>query len=241
MSRARGGEVVAPGDALWRSAFVLGTVTRWDAATGRQQLSVAVPTALYMTDTGPLWVSEHHGGVIVRLDERTGRVVQTVRVGRAGLPGAGSILSVGPDLWVAHVTDQNLVEVDPSKGSVVARVPLGVDACERSGLAAGVIWACLIDDSDNESVRRLDPATGALGPAVSFPAATGPAAEIAGAPWVPVLDELVRMDPATGRAVSAVSVDVPGLNIQFALEAFGSVWLLSDDGRVVRLDSSAPS
>jgi hypothetical protein len=238
VSPVRGAEVVARGDVLWRAAFYLDAVTRWDATTARQVLSVPVPTATGLTDSGPLWASEHHGGVIVRLDERTGRIVQTVKIGTAGVPGAGAILAVGGDLWVVHVSDQDVVEVDPVTGKVLARVALQEDPCEYAGSAAGSVWVSLCDSS---TVRRLDPATRALGPAVTFPGLPGPASELGGQPWVPVGDELVRMDPATGLAAAAVRVDVSGLSIDEVLEAFGSVWAIADDGRIVKLDVSAVS
>jgi hypothetical protein len=112
-------------------------------------------------------VTERFNGQVDRLDEATGKVLQTVVTGRSGDSGASKILEVGRELWITQVDDRSFARINPLNGDLLGHVDLGLRPCEQQGLAAGAIWLCQVSDGPDvtPTVRRLDPDWGTLGPA----------------------------------------------------------------------------
>jgi DNA-binding beta-propeller fold protein YncE len=190
-----------------------------------------------MSASGPLWVALHNSGQIVQLNESTGQVLRTVQVGTEGASGAGEVIPVGRDVWVVSTDDESIVGVDARTGEIRRRVELGRRACEQAAEAAGSIWVCLQDGQGEQPlIRRLDPATGSLGPAYRFVTGPGSAVVVGDETWLPTTGGLVGVETRSGTPDRFLRIDVPDFVAGYAIKAFGAVWVVGRDGQVVRLD-----
>ena len=64
--------------------------------------------------------------------------------------------------------------------------------------------------------------------------------EINGELWFPAGDELINVDPETGRTIRAIPLYVEGFDATDMFEAFGSIWVTAaEDPRALRLSSDA--
>jgi YVTN family beta-propeller protein len=100
---------------------------------------------------GSLWMADHEGGAVRRLDPGTGEIAATIQLGagpRAMVFGHGAV-------WVANDVDDSVTRIDPRANRVVRAVSVGVDPL---ALAVGpdAIW---VANSGDGTVSRIDPAT----------------------------------------------------------------------------------
>jgi hypothetical protein len=235
-----GATVVARGIYLWRAALHLDRVTRYAGYSGEVRSRVSIPGAYGISPSGPVWVAERFNGKIDRLDESTGRVLQTVVTGRSPDSGPSGILEVGRELWVAQVDDRNFARVDPLTGEILGHVDVGLRPCQQQGVAAGAIWLCQgSDDAEpTPTVRRLDAQTQEMGPAYITSAPVVSALMVNDLVWLPIGRRLIGMDPDSGVAMHALTVD--GLhyqeNVSLIVRASRSIWVATTAGRVLRFD-----
>jgi YVTN family beta-propeller protein len=100
---------------------------------------------------GSLWLADHQGGAVRRLDPDTGALQATIRLGdgpTAMAYGAGAI-------WVANDSEDSVTRIDLRTNSVVRAISVGADPV---ALAVGgdSIW---VANSGDGTVSRIDPAT----------------------------------------------------------------------------------
>lgn len=157
---------------------------------------------------GYLWAYVRDTGVLVRVDQRTGRVRRFGFAAWRGLPVAAA---AGPGgLWLAnqHATRPEVIRIDPRTGRVAARPRLPDAPGPVTGLAAayGSVWILVPDQGSPPGWRvlRLNPATGRVdGFSGSIPGTelTGHSAAIwasSGRIWVTgSMPVIARIDPRT--------------------------------------------
>jgi DNA-binding beta-propeller fold protein YncE len=203
---------------------------------------------------GSLWVTDFTG-TVVRLDPGRRRVLARISV--RGQPesiaaGADSVWVRSPDASgpAGGPLGTHLLEIDPRRNRVVARVTLG----GGSGLAvdADAVLAPRRFTMP-EGIDRIDPATGARTRPIHLPNVDGVAVG-ADALWVIQHDGTVaQIDPSTDRIAhrwpQLAPSDASGMSAPILPDA-GGTWLLSTtkatilriaDGRVVRQIPIDPS
>jgi len=137
-----------------------GTVTRIDRSSGAALAPVAAGGALVdvLADGDRAWVADIEGGTVRSIDGATGEVGPAVTVPA----GAVRLAKAGDRIWVTGLEDR-VTPLDPATGAVgpavrVGTGPIGVEA------TATALW---VANSDDDTVSRLDPATGLeLGPPI---------------------------------------------------------------------------
>ena len=117
------------------------------------------------------------------------------RIALGGEPG-GVAYGYG-SVWIANVSDNVLLRVDPDSAEVVARIKLGrayeVAAANGVDVGEGSVWA---SDPLNGYLLRIDPETNAVASRVRL---TGPSEVVVGhgAAWVLDGHRIVRVDAET--------------------------------------------
>ena len=161
---AAAGDAAMASDALERAFSGYGLVGGTLAAAGARcgdaeperaaaaAVNTPVPFGPWQIASGfdAIWVSEMHGGRIVRLDPESGAVTATVDVGEQPFklqPADGRI-------WAR--LESRYVAIDPETGVIVTELTksdVGPEA-NRSWAVDGALWIC-----DGRRLHRYDPAT----------------------------------------------------------------------------------
>jgi len=183
---------------------------------------------------GSIWITDHHGGSVTRLDPTTGRVLATIPVGTQPASmtiGAGSV-------WTANY-DGTIGRIDPTTNQAVS-VGQFPHLCGWPTVADGAIWVYECD-AGAPYVARVDIATGrttATIPAGSDQSTLLWADDVL---WMTTFPdgELLRIDPRTGSVLQRVAL--PGCSVLGRQSyGFGSLWVslgfCSDSPLVLRLD-----
>jgi streptogramin lyase len=167
-----------------------------------------------------------------------GRVAASIRV--CASPAA---VEAGPgSLWVACLSDDTVVRVDPHTGRVRATIDVGGQP-GGLGVGAGAVWVAL---TDRAALLRIDPATNRVvaslpGPAYGTAVDFGNFHEHAQVPhrigvtrdalWVPdvAAGAVVRVDPRTGARVAMVRLGAPAVpgpgHLPLAVSVQGGIWV----------------
>jgi YVTN family beta-propeller protein len=183
--------------ALW-VAPSLGRLTRLHPATGRRTGpsidAGPTPTAL-ATGAGAVWVGDWPGGVVSRIDPRTG-IAEPIPV--AGNP-TDIALSSGA-AWVTLALDDEVARIDPERGSVRSTTPVGR---RPAGIAvgAGAVW---VANSGDGTVSRLDPESGRVTDTITVGASPQDVVVADGRVWVSVRP---RTEDAQGAPGGTVRVE----------------------------------
>ena len=136
------------------------------------------------------------------------------------------------------VPANSVVALKPS-GSVATSVPVGA---RPVALAAGgrSLWVANLDD---KSVTRVDPASGKPVRSIPLPGTPTALAVDGNGVWVSTgQSDVSKIDPTYNQLTSTRRIGVPNPGFEEegaprpAIAAFGSVWIVSSDGYVTRLD-----
>jgi glutamine cyclotransferase len=138
-----------------------------DPDTGRIVRSIAVPAHAGTAFDG-VHLFQLAEDRIQRIDPRTGTVVATIPAPGGG--GSGLAWAEG-SLWVGQFRDRTIHEVDPGTGAIRRTI-------RSDRFVTGVTW---VDgelwhgtsEGGESSIRRVDPATGAVHVELALPAGTG--------------------------------------------------------------------
>ena len=223
---------VAPGGAVSRLTVVRINVREPLPSAGSVVARIPIengPMGLAFTG-GALFVTQHEGQAVVRVDPATNTVSGRVSVvaGSADQPGR---LAVGDgQLW--EVTYSGVpgaaVRIDPATLDVLQRISLPGMLCCTVAVSTGSLW---LSAPDNNVVYRVDPASGNVIASIAL-ANPGLGVLGGGALWATSGNDVVRIDPAT-NAVSARIAAPEGAWVE--AYAAGSVWLSTSRG-LARLD-----
>ena len=187
-------------------------------------LSAAVVVAVFAFDDGtsaiPAAKVRSPPHTIVRIDGKTGKVVEAIPVGR----NPSSIAATGKYVWVVNDTDGTLSRVDTATKRVetIGRLPeVGIVTTDERGYA-------YVSGFDDNLVSQVDPKSLRVVKRYRVDSrATGLAAG-GGSLWV--VDRLVgkvqRVDLASGRIEGTFVV---GADPIFAAFGYGALWVVNTD------------
>jgi hypothetical protein len=191
------------------------------------------PAAL-LASPGTLWVQQHRGYELTRVDLDQGKVVDSVNV---GMLGCGDLAWAAGSVWETGCgVTPGLVWVDGDSTEVGDKLPFG-------GLGAayleGEIWATTVYDGVGE-LRRIDAAHVDEGERVPVPGLIldGGVVAVAGSIWV--ADESAAMvyqvDPTSEEVVAVIPMPVPP-DTGGIIEHDGVAWYVDPElGVLVRVD-----
>ncbi len=189
------------------------------ALPARVSASIATdhgPSGLIITSDG-VYVGNHRGGSIQRLDPATNRVVSTVLVGgQLNLPVASDPAA---PLWVCTNVDGVLHQVDLALGRVTATVPANCDG-GWTNIISGKLWA--VSGGDEPELRVIDARSGHV-------ERTMPVDQYSGAP-APAGDRVLVGSGASGVTLSFGSPSGAPAEI-----AVPTPWLWSTGGKLYRV------
>ncbi|MGI9004953.1 MAG: Vgb family protein [Streptosporangiaceae bacterium] len=154
--------------------------------------------------------------------------VHLIRTG--GRPCA--VLGAAGAIWVADLTGNRVLRLDPASGAVTARIPAGLGPCGMA-FGAGAVW---VEDYSGNSVTRIDVRTLRTR---RYPAGSSPydVTFAAGAAWVTSYgdDAVTRVDAVSGRTRT-----IPvGVSPEGIAKAAGAVWVANyGSGTVSRIGTA---
>jgi DNA-binding beta-propeller fold protein YncE len=161
-------------DSLWVSNAGEGTVSRITGTKVVKTIKAGSEPNGLAAIGGYVWVTDHTGGSLMRIDPRTNRVT-----GKVALAGADWVTEADGSLWVSQETNV-VTRVDPATLKIVAvvkvkRNPLG------SAVVDGELWVPCIDSN---VVVVIDPKSGKV--TRTFAAGPGPilVLSVAGHAWI---------------------------------------------------------
>jgi DNA-binding beta-propeller fold protein YncE len=198
------------GGSVWVARDLANEIDRIDPATNRVRARIKVssrPGGL-TTGGGYVWAFHFLGPQVTRIDERTGakRVFTLPDVAGSG------IVFAGDSVWVLSTRPPGLVELDPATGKELARVAIPLSPNLKHGVidawwvaaGAGSLW---VAEANYDRVERVDAATAKVTASIPVPtAAPFGIAFYRGAAWVAGSGKVSRIDPATGKVASPLTL-----------------------------------
>lgn len=172
---------------------------------------------------GAIWFSGPSG--LIRTDAITHKVVAVIPTGadsRVITPGYGA-------MWVANVTDKQVLRIDPENNQITARIP--VEGQPVQILAGeGSIWVTARDNS----LSKIDPQTNTVVATLHLEGEEDRVLAIGeGSVWATISSKrsVVRINPRTNAVVAQIRVGRP-TSVAFADHG---VWVADDSG-ITRID-----
>jgi hypothetical protein len=167
------------------------------------------PVAAVVT-SGAVWVGNHHGGPVVRVDPRTNKVVATIPWGGPTLGGIYHMASDGSALWVTGSRTTDAAEIDVATNAIVRRIDVPNGTCGGIDVDASSVWVASGYDQpypcwqrQNWGVSRIDRSTGQVtridvgGRPSDVRVGLGSVWAVVDVPQI----QLVRIDPSTNAVV----------------------------------------
>ena len=229
-------------DAVWTTEFEPGTVARFDQAKKAPAIVMELsgnPDSLAIFEDS-VWVAQHRGGSVTRLDASTGSVLAKVEVGPEGFGGPHGIGADRFGVWVGipRPESRSVVRIDPATNAVVATIKTESSACGGIALDPEDVWvsSCF----DDHFAIRIDPRTNVLVAEIDIGGNNGRALMVDGYPWFPVGQRLVRIDPKTNRIDRFVEF-ARNFSAFGSTMGFGFVWIGDFAGYVARFPVTALS
>jgi len=187
----------------------------------------------YVTSgAGAIWQTDFDRNTVVRIDPTTGKVVASIPLPDDSAP-EGVAVTPGA-VWVADHHGGAISRLDPKTNRVVATIPVGPTGADGPlTMTAGPegVWVYV---PNMRSVVRIDPATNRVGLLVPL---DGPVASDGKEVWIGAgpngLPQVVRIDPDSGKIITAVTLETGSGNLAVGL---GSVWVMS--GGITRIDEA---
>ena len=158
------------------------------------------PTAL-VYGFGSLWAADPIGEQVLRIDERSGEVIDRISVG-----AQPSALSVGGGaLWVASAVGGLVTRIDPKTARATQTQRLGGANPSALLFVRGSLW---VADQTDHSVVRIDPATGSIRQSITLDLAPSALAYADGELWAAGYEAAAvdQIDLASGQVVAKLSV-----------------------------------
>jgi outer membrane protein assembly factor BamB len=216
------------GGRIWVTSFDGNELTEIDPRTNEVVRSYPMPNGpCGMVAVGDLLWIQSSNGTLVRFDARRGREVDRLRIGG----GVFGLVSVPSGLWGLQQGSNDVVQLDPSSGDVIARVPVEPPLV---GIAAegDRIWTV----SGREAVVRIDPRSHRIVDRIVIERFEPEGITIDGPTlWVSSSFEgtLVRVDTRTGKVRDRIPTDGPLFG---GIMLGGSYWATGNNGTLYRLD-----
>ena len=222
----------------------LGSVIQLDPTTG--EVLTTAREAVQFTGGGNPRIAVGEGAVwahviefLSHIEERTGRLENTVRTGLGG-PGPLAVAVGARTVWVPTGgyggPPSQLLPVDPATDQTLPPIPLGVGAfATDTAVGAGAVWVTLT----NGGLVQVDPATRRV--LDTFPVGGHLDAMTIGFGSVWVIDEVAgqvsRVDPGSGDVTANLGVSG---NVRAIAAGSGAVWVLDPiSGAVEAIDPAS--
>jgi YVTN family beta-propeller protein len=195
---------------------------------------------------GSVWVANHHGGSVSRIDPAMNEVTATIPVGE----GPGSITAGYGYVWVDDYNGDGFWRIDPRTNEARKLWAHTGGVCANTTVGAGAVWAI---GGPKGPLFKMEPSSGRV---IDTAKIDGCGAELtdmnagialgAGSLWVGSgRGRLLRLDPKT--LALQTTITVPGGPIWVGSSSFGSgaLWVTQlprggdtsiDDGLVLRID-----
>jgi streptogramin lyase len=234
---AEGDDAAAGDGAVWITHPGENTVSRVDPRTNAVS-TIRVPdrpSGIAVTP-GAVWVAEPDGPAVSRIDPSTNRVVATKLVAPDLLFAEHmSVGASGVAVWVAVPFGKRLVRVDARTNRVTTTVGLDFFPCGQVAVVGRFVWAAGSDCTN--VVERVDPRAKGKATELTEPHAVGVVRGF-GSVWVAALrtGNVERIDPRSARVVARIHVG--GYPVLLGV-GFGSVWVIDDKGRVIRVEPTS--
>ena len=214
---------------VWSTDFDHNLVMRIDAEKNKIVAQIAVgqnPEGLTVTDD-TVWVANHRGGSISRIDPATNTVAQTLVIGPEGASGPKGIVIAGGDLWTPVPNLGAVLRIDPASGKVVRSFafddPGGV-------LASGDIVYVFAAGT----LSQINVATNVVTPVEVGEHIPGMFAD--GSAWAVDGMRLWRLDAHTFKPLKSWQIAESDIGFGQLAFAGGAVWVAFEGGRIVRVD-----
>jgi streptogramin lyase len=197
---------------------------------GALLLTAALVAAIVLSTRGSAAIVVRPNSVAA-LDAKTGKVVADIPIG--GRPvaialGAGAV-------WVADADNSTVSRIDAETKERLSIGGLGSDVSDLA-FGFGALW---VAGGNDGTLARVDPRHNGIEPVSLGEASAGLPQPLfvvrtgAGAVWVTRGNELLRVDPREERVTARLPVPrTEGLAV-----GLGSVWLTTQDERVMRIDA----
>lgn len=202
--------------------------------------SAALParvSAVINTDHGPggliaapdaMYVGNHRGGSIQRIDPATNRIVSTILVGgELNIP----VTSDPADpMWVCTNVDGNLHQVDLTSGHATTTLQANCDGGWRTDID-GKVWA--ISGGDAPDLRVIDAHSGRVLRTYPLDEYSGPAVAAGGRVLIgsPVSGVTLAFSPTGTGKPTRIAAETPWL-----CSAGGRLYRIPSDGSLAELD-----
>lgn len=219
--------------ALWTTDYDNDVVNRYDLQTGtHEQLAVGPGPDSIMATKDAIWIADHRGDSLERIDPATRRITAVQVRDAPGRGGPGAMTVAGGQIWVAVPIPGLIVAVDPETMTAVRSERVTMFPCGAVA-SGGVVWVDACGDAPS-TIATLDAAGGA--PEVTrLQDRAYVAGPIAGRDWLIVDGQLVAVERSPLRVTGARRLDVP---ILWTVVDGDDVWLVSEQ-RIDRVPVSA--
>ncbi len=174
---------------------------------------------------------------LVRIDPETAEAVAALAIGSRPVGVAAGEGAV----WVIGQGDRSLSQIDPETNAIVRTISLPPGESPEGIVAGeGAVWT-----RHAFGLRKYDPATSSFPPLpneiespenITDSGGTGFTNDVAaghGSIWLFAVDEVLRLDPATGRIVARVSI---GQELAWLAISEDAVFLADGWGLLARID-----
>jgi streptogramin lyase len=183
-----------------------------------------------VTGFGSLWVAvaQDTGGVLVRIDPATEKIITSIPVGS----DPTGVAAAAGSIWVASYDDGTLTQVDPARNAILAAIPVGPEP-DWLAVDAGMLWV----GSSGATLTRVDPVAGRRVQSVTIGTKAVPWAVAAGkgSVWTVAKGRgLLRLDSATGRILA--SIPIPRSTGGDLLVTDEVVWVSDPSGTIYVVD-----
>jgi YVTN family beta-propeller protein len=191
--------------------------------------ALAGAPAAMAADAGSIWLAVPDAGTVVRIDQATRQVTDTITVG-----GSPSALAVGGgSVWAASVPGGTIARIDPATERITERIPLGNGRVAALAFGLGRLW---VADSTEQELLAYDAATGQRVRGIPINVHPSALAVGAGAIWMTDYQggAVTGVDPRSGASIGTIPVGKGPVAVALG---DGSIWVANSlDGTVSKVD-----
>jgi YVTN family beta-propeller protein len=195
-------------------------------ASAPEKLHVGLSASFALSGGGAVWVTDHTGNQVVRVDPAAGRVVKRIKIG--GYPfglayGAGS-------LWVGSRHGDVVTRLDPATGKRKARIAVG-SAPYALAYGGGSVW---VTNESSGTVSRIGPKRNKVVKTIRVGGGPNGIAVAFGKVWVADYGRgrLIRISASRNRVEQSIRIPTA----DWITPGSGSLWVSSETGLVYRVD-----
>jgi YVTN family beta-propeller protein len=198
-------------------------------ASAPEKLHVGLSASFALSGGGAVWVTDHTGNQVVRVDPAAGRVVKRIKLG--GYPFG--LAYGGGSLWVGQRYGDAVTRFDPATGKRQARVAVG-SAPYALAYGGGSLW---VTNENSGTVSRIGPKRNKVVKTIRVGGGPNGIAVGFGKVWVADYrrGRLIRINASRNRVEKTIRIPTA----DWITPAAGSLWVSSETGFVYRVDPAA--